>query len=280
MTAESSLAQTTIRQQAVRTVVASGIKASPPSAVSAALTFGWRGLLKIKYVPEQLIDIIAIPVIFTLMFTYLFGGALAGSTTRYLQFILPGTVVMAVAVVTMYAGVGLNADVTKGVSDRFRSLPVWRPAPILGALLGDIARYLLASLIVIALGLILGFRPGGGAAGVALGVALAVVFGFGLSWVWTTVGLILRTPNAVMNLGMVVLFPLTFASNIFVDPQTMPGWVQAFIRVNPVTHLSTAERGLMRGTVPASQIWLSLLAIACIVVVFAPLTSYLYRGKH
>jgi len=280
MTAGSSLAPSTVRQQAVRTVVASGIKASPPGAVSAALTFGWRGLLKIKYVPEQLIDIIAIPVIFTLMFTYLFGGALAGSTTRYLQFILPGTVVMAVVVVTMYAGVGLNADVTKGVSDRFRSLPVWRPAPILGALLGDIARYLLASLIVIALGLILGFRPGGGAAGVTLGVALAVVFGFGLSWVWTTVGLILRTPNAVMNLGMVVLFPLTFASNIFVDPRTMPGWVQAFIRVNPVTHVSTAERGLMSGTVPVGQIWLSLLATACIVVVFAPLTSYLYRNKH
>jgi len=280
MTAGSSLAPSTVRQQAVRTVVASGINASPPGAVSAALTFGWRGLLKIKYVPEQLIDIIAIPVIFTLMFTYLFGGALAGSTTRYLQFILPGTVVMAVVVVTMYAGVGLNADVTKGVSDRFRSLPVWRPAPILGALLGDIARYLLASLIVIALGLILGFRPGGGAAGVTLGVALAVVFGFGLSWVWTTVGLILRTPNAVMNLGMVVLFPLTFASNIFVDPRTMPGWVQAFIRVNPVTHVSTAERGLMSGTVPVGQIWLSLLATACIVVVFAPLTSYLYRNKH
>lgn len=280
MTAESSLTQSTVRQQAVRTVVASGIKASPPSAMSAALTFGWRGLLKIKYVPEQLIDIIAIPVIFTLMFTYLFGGALAGSTTRYLQFILPGTVVMAVVVVTMYAGVGLNADVTKGVSDRFRSLPVWRPAPILGALLGDIARYLLASLIVIALGLILGFRPGGGVVGVALGVALAVVFGFGLSWVWTTVGLVLRTPNAVMNLGMVVLFPLTFASNIFVDPRTMPGWVQAFIRVNPVTHLSTAERGLMRGTIPTGQIWLSLLATACIVIIFAPLTSYLYRAKH
>jgi daunorubicin/doxorubicin transport system permease protein len=280
MTAESSLAQTTVQQQAVRTVVASGIKVSHPSAVAAALTFGWRGLLKIKYVPEQLIDIIAIPAIFTLMFTYLFGGALAGSTTRYLQFILPGTVVMAVIVVTMYAGVGLNSDITKGVSDRFRSLPVWRPAPILGALLGDIARYLLASLIVIGLGLILGFRPGGGAPGVALGVVLAVVFGFGLSWVWTTVGLILRTPNAVMNLGVVVLFPLTFASNIFVDPRTMPGWVQAFVRVNPVTHLSTAERGLMQGTVPASQIWLSLLATACIVAVFAPLTSYLYRGKH
>lgn len=280
MTAESLEQSIVVDQQAVRSVVANGIKASRPGPLSASLTFGWRGLLKIKYVPEQLIDVIAIPVIFTLMFTYLFGGALAGSTTRYLQFILPGTVAMAVVVVTMYAGVGLNADVTKGVSDRFRSLPVWRPAPILGALLGDIARYLLASLIVIALGLILGFHPAGGAGGVALGVVLAVVFGFGLSWVWTTAGLILRTPNAVMNLGMVVLFPLTFASNIFVDPRTMPGWVQAFIRVNPVTHLSSAERGLMGGTIPAGQVWLTLLAAACIVVIFAPLTSYLYQSKH
>lgn len=280
MTAEASLGQSAVRQQAVRSAVANGTKASRPSALSAALTFGWRGLLKIKYVPEQLIDVIAIPVIFTLMFTYLFGGAIAGSTTRYLQFILPGTVAMAVVVVTMYAGVGLNADVTKGVSDRFRSLPIWRPAPILGALLGDIARYLLASLIVIGLGLALGFRPAGGAGGVALGVIVAVVFGFGLSWVWTAVGLVLRTPNAVMNLGMVVLFPLTFASNIFVDPRTMPGWVQAFIRVNPVTHLSSAERGLMGGTVPAGQIWLTLLATAITVAIFAPLTSYLYRSKH
>ena len=278
MTVEA-FAERSAGQQAVRMAVVNGVKASHPGALSASLTFGWRGLLKIKYVPEQLIDIIAIPVIFTLMFTYLFGGALAGSTTRYLQFILPGTVVMAVVVVTMYAGVGLNTDFTKGISDRFRSLPVWRPAPILGALLGDIARYLTASLVVVALGLALGFRPSGGAGGVALGVVLAVVFGFSLSCVWTSVGLVLRTPGAVMNLGMVVLFPLTFASNIFVDPQTMPGWVQAFIRVNPVTHVAAAERGLMGGTFPAGQIGLSLLTMACIVAIFAPLTSYLYRAK-
>jgi ABC-2 type transport system permease protein len=280
MTVEAFAERSAPGQQAVRAAVANGVKASSPGALSASLTFGWRGLLKIKYVPEQLIDIIAIPVIFTVMFTYLFGGALAGSTTRYLQFILPGTVVMAVVVVTMYAGVGLNTDFTKGVSDRFRSLPVWRPAPILGALLGDIARYLTASLVVVALGLALGFRPHGGAGGVALGVALAVVFGFSLSCVWTSVGLVLRTPGAVMNLGMVVLFPLTFASNIFVDPQTMPGWVQAFIRVNPVTHVAAAVRGLMYGAVSAGQVWLSLLAVACIIAIFAPLTSYLYRVKH
>ena len=135
---------------------ATGPRASAPSA---SLTFGWRALLKIKHVPEQLGDVIGIPIIFTLMFTYLFGGALAGSTRDYLQFLLPGILVMAVLMVTMYAGVGLNTDLTNGVFDRFRSLPIWRPAAIVGALLGDAGRYLLASTLVIGLGLVMGYRP-------------------------------------------------------------------------------------------------------------------------
>ena len=115
--------------------------------------------------PEQLFDVIAIPVVFTLMFTYLFGGALAGSPGRYLTFILPGTLVMAVLLVTMYAGIGLNSDVAKGITDRFRALPIWRAAPIAGALLGDIARYLLAGSLVVVLGMAIGYRPAGGAPG-------------------------------------------------------------------------------------------------------------------
>ncbi len=122
-------------RQTLRLSLPPGPRPAPPGALSASAAFGWRALLKIKHVPEQLFDVIAIPVVFTLMFTYLFGGALAGSASRYLQFILPGTLVMAVLLVTMYAGVGLNADASKGVSDRFRSLPIWRPAPIAGALL-------------------------------------------------------------------------------------------------------------------------------------------------
>ena len=171
-------------------------RARPPraGALTASLAFGWRALLKLKHVPEQLIDAIGIPVVFTLMFTYLFGGALAGSTREYLRFLLPGSLVMAVVLVTTYSGVTLNTDVTKGVFDRFRSLPIWRPAPIVGALLGDVGRYLLASTIVIALGLALGFRPDGGVAGVLAAVALVLWFAFGLSWVWTMLGLVLRAP--------------------------------------------------------------------------------------
>ena len=339
----------------------------PPSALTASAAFGWRALLKIRHVPEQLFDVIAIPVVFTLMFTYLFGGALAGSTHRYLQFILPGTLVMAVLLVSMYAGVGLNTDISKGLADRFRSLPIWRPAPITGALLGDVARYLLAAGLVAGLGLAIGFRPPGGAlagspgrylpfllpgtlvmavllvsmyagiglntdvgkgitgrfrslpvwrpapvagavlgdvaryliaaalvtvlgvimgyrppggtAGVLAGIGLLLVFALSLSWAWTALGLLLRTPQAVMSTGTVVLFPLTLASNVFVQPPTMPGWLQAFVGVNPVSHLVTAERGLLGGHPAAGQIAWVLLAAAALVAVFAPLTGYLYTRR-
>jgi ABC-2 type transport system permease protein len=254
----------------------------PPraSALSASLAFGWRALLKIKHVPEQLGDVVGIPIIFTVLFTYLFGGALAGSTGDYLQFLLPGSLVMAVLMVSMYAGVGLNTDLTKGVFDRFRSLPVWRPALIVGALLGDAGRYLIASVLVIVLGLVMGYRPAGGMIGVLSAVALLLVFTFGLGWVWTTLGLLMRTPSTVMNMGMLVLFPLTFASNVFVDPHTLPGWLRAFVNANPITHLVTAERALMHGTATAAQISPVLIASAALTAVFAPLTVQIYRNKQ
>jgi ABC-2 type transport system permease protein len=257
-----------------------GPRPEPPGAWAASAAFGWRALLKIKHVPEQLFDVIAIPVVFTLMFTYLFGGALAASPGRYLQFILPGTLVMAVLLVSMYAGVGLNTDVSNGTSERFRALPIWRPAPIAGALLGDIARYLLAGGLVLVLGVAIGFRPAGGAPGVLAGLGLLLVFALSLSWAWTALGLLLRTPQAVMSAGTVVLFPLTLASNVFVAPQTMPGWLQAFVNVNPVSHLVTAERGLIAGQAALGQVAWVLLAAAALAAVFAPLTAWLYGRKR
>jgi len=256
-------------------------RARPPraSALSASLAFAWRALLKIKHVPEQLVDVIGIPVVFTLLFTYLFGGALAGSTGAYLHSLLPGTLVMAVLLVTVYAGVTLNTDIATGVSDRFRSLPIWRAAPILGALLGDVGRYLLASSIVIVLGLAVGFRPDGGVLGVLGAIALVLAFAFGLSWVWTTLACVLRTPSAVQNIGLLILFPLTFASNVFVDPKTMPGWLQAFVDANPVSRLVTAARGLMHGTATLAQVGWVLLAATLLTAVFGPLTMHLYRSK-
>lgn len=263
----------------VSTVLARRARPSPPGPVTASLTFAWRGFLKVKAIPEQLADVILIPILFTLVFTYLFGGALAGSTSQYLRFLLPGTLVMTVVLLTVYTGVGLNTDVATGAFDRFRSLPIWRPAPIVGALIGDVVRYVLASALVIALGLVMGFRPDGGAVGVLATVALILLFAFSLSWVWTALALVVRTPHAVNVGGLVFLFPLTFTSNVFVDPRTMPGWLQAFIDLNPVAHLVTAARGLTHGTASAGEVGWVLVACAVLVAVFAPLTTWLYRRK-
>jgi ABC-2 type transport system permease protein len=268
-----------IAEDTLRSALSVGQRPSRPNALSASLTFGWRAMLKIKHVPEQLFDAVFNPILFTLMFTYLFGGAIAGSTGEYLQFLLPGILVQTVILITAYTGVNLNTDISKGVADRFRSLPVWRPAVIVGALLGDALRYTLASTIVLVVGLVLGFRPEGGVSGVLLAVALILVFAFSLSWIWTSLGLVLRTPNSVLWVSTLIMFPLTFASNIFVDPKTMPSWLETAVGLNPITHLVTATRGLMSGTMPAGQIGAILVACAILIAIFAPVTMYLYRIK-
>ncbi len=250
-----------------------------PGAVSASLTFAWRAMLKLKHVPEELADVVGIPIVFTLMFTYLFGGALAGSTSHYLQFLLPGTLVLAVILVTVYTGVSLNTDVSTGAFDRFRSMPIWRPAPIIGGLIGDTARYLVASSLVIGLGLLMGYRPAGGAGGVVAAVGLVLVFAFGMGWVWTALGLVMRSPRAIMSIGLTVLFPLTFASNVFVEPTTMPAWLHTFVDANPISHLVTAVRGLMAGHATVGPVVWVLASGAALTAVFGPLTMWLYRTK-
>ncbi len=264
-------------EQSVHTALVSCKPPKRPSALANCLTFGWRGMLKIKHVPEQLLDVTVTPVLFLLMFTYLFGGAVAGSTDEYLQFILPGVLVQSVLFVSVYSGVALNTDMTKGVVDRFRSLPVWRPSPLVGAVVGDSVRYAIASVVVLVLGLIMGFAADGGPLGVLAAIALTVWFTFGLSWVFTTLGLILRAPNAVLNTGFMLLFPLVFLSNIFVDPSTLPSWLEAFVDVNPISHLVTAVRELMAGTSELSDVLLVIGEGALITAVFAPLTVRLYR---
>jgi ABC-2 type transport system permease protein len=267
-------------EETLRSALATGARPPRPTALTASLTFGWRAMLKIKHVPMQLFDVTAFPIMFVVLYTYLFGGALAGSPRQYLQQLLPGILVMTVSWITMYTGQALNTDISKGIFDRFRSLPIWRPAVLVGMLLADAVRYTLASLVVIAVGVALGFRPDGGPVGVILAVALLLVFSFSLSWVWTAVGLKLPTPEAVLQISMTVLFPLTFASNVFVDPSTMPGWVQSFVKVNPISHLSTAARGLMHGDASMTEIGWVLLWSVALVAIFGPLTMRLYNAER
>ena len=262
---------------AVRRAISTTPRPAVASPLSSVLTFGWRAMLKIKHVPEQLLDVTITPVMFVLMFTYLFGGAVAGSTAAYLDYILPGILVMSVLFTTVYSGVGLNTDLTRGVVDRFRSLPIWRSAPLLGPMLGDSVRYVLAGIVILVLGVALGYRPEAGIGGVVAALALVVVFAFGLSWVFTTLGLLMRTPMAVMNAGFMALFPLTFLSNVFVDPATLPRPLEAFVNVNPISTLATAARGLMEGSPDGGDIVVVLVVSLGLTLVFLPITTHLYR---
>jgi ABC-2 type transport system permease protein len=268
-----------VRAESLTALLVAKERPPRPSALSASLTFGWRAMLKIKHVPEQLFDVTAFPIMMVVMYTYLFGGALAGSPKEYIQFLLPGILVMSVVMITMYTGVSVNTDIEKGVFDRLRSLPIWRPSTMVGYLLGDALRYAIASVVMLTVGLILGYRPDGGVGGVLAGIAVLIVFSFAFSWIWTMFGLMLRTEKSVMGVSMMVIFPLTFLSNVFVDPKTMPGWLQAFVNNNPVTHLASAVRGLMAGDWPAAEVGWTLGWSALLVLVFGPITMRLYNRK-
>jgi ABC-2 type transport system permease protein len=261
-------------------VISSAKRPARTSTFAAILTIAWRAMLKIKHVPFQLFDVLVFPIMMTFMFTYLFGGALAGSVNTYLQWLIPGIVVQTMVFLTVYTGVSLNTDIQKGLFDRFKSLPIWQPAPVVGALLGDLTRYALAAIVVIIVGLILGFRPAGGFFGVVAAIALILLFVSSVSWIWIIVGMLVKTPESVMTSSMLLLFPMTFVSNIFVDPKTMPGFMQAIISFNPVTHLTNASRGLMHGNVLGTDVMWVLIASGIVTAVFAPVAMRLYYRER
>jgi ABC-2 type transport system permease protein len=264
----------------IHELLASRPRMKPVSAFSAVITLAWRALLKIKHVPFQLFDVVVTPIMFTVMFTYIFGGALDGSPGKYIQYLLPGVVVQTIIFITVYTGVGLNGDIKKGLYDRFRSLPMWQPSPIFGALAGDVIRYSVASTIIILIGLLIGFRPGGGVLGVLAAVALVLVFAFSLSWLWIIVGMLVKSPESVMTTSFIFLMPLTFASDIFVNLSTMPPWLQAAVGRNPVTYLAKASRGLMHGNAAPSDIVWVFVASAVILAVASPIAMKLYRKER
>lgn len=252
---------------------------APPGPMSNALVFGWRAILKFRHVPEQLFDLVMTPIMFTLLFTFVFGGALAGSPGDYLQFFLPGILVQTVVFNSVYSGMGLSTDFQKGLFDRFRTLPIWSLAPFAGLMVGDMLRHLIAGAIILGIGLILGYRPEAGAVGTVLAFAMLLSIGFGMGWVFIVLGLLVRTPMTVMTLGFTILFPITFASNIMVDPATMPDWLRSFVDVNPVSLMATALRGLMSGTATLTQIGLALIAPVVLTLTLAPLVLWLYRRR-
>jgi len=250
-----------------------------PGALSNAIAFGWRAVLKFKHVPEQLFDLVMTPIMFTLLFTFVFGGALAGDVDSYLTYFLPGILVQTVVFNSVYSGMALSTDLEKGLFDRFRTLPIWSLSPFAGLMVGDVIRHMIASLIVLFIGMLLGFRAEMGILGVAAAFGLLLIIGFGAGWVFIVLGLLIRTPNTVMTLGFTGIMPLVFASNIMVDPSTMPDWLEWFVEINPVSHMTTAMRGLMNGGITWDVFFLALLVPVLLTIILAPVTLWLFRKE-
>jgi ABC-2 type transport system permease protein len=248
-------------------------------AVENSLTMAGRGLLRMRRTPEQFADALLEPVLFTVMFAYIFGGAIAGGVQGYLPFFIPGILVMSVIMTTVMTGMQLREDIDKGVFDRFRSMPIARSAPLAGALLADTIRYAIATVMTCLTGFAIGWRPAGGIVGVILAGMLVIACSWAVSWIFALVGVLARTPATVQGASFLVLFPLAFLSNAFVPARTLPGWLQGFVAVNPISHLIMAARELTGGVSAGPDVWWALLGAAAIVAVFAPLTVRAYMRK-
>jgi ABC-2 type transport system permease protein len=229
--------------------------------------------------PEQFSDVTIQPIIFTLMFAYIFGGAISGNVHNYLPLIIPGILAMTVLTTAQVTGVQLREDMDKGVFNRFRSMPMSRIAPLAGALLADTIRYGIATVLTLVMGYILGWRPGGGLGYLALGALLTVVVAWCISWIFAFIGMIARTASSVQGIAFLFLFPLTFLSNAFIPIDTLPGWLQAFVKVNPISYLVSAVRELANHGIVGHDFWYCLIGAAAVVAIFGPLTVRAYMRK-
>ncbi|GAA2407969.1 ABC transporter permease [Streptomyces glaucosporus] len=251
----------------------------PAAGLRQTATMAWRSLVAIKHNPLELVDYSITPIMFVFLFTYVLGGQMAGSPGAYLEYALPGIIVQNTLFMTTYTAMALNTDLTKGVFDRLRSLPIARSAPLIGRIAADLTKHLWAMLLMLALGLALGFRITGGLGGLLAAALLLIAFAAAVSWCAVLIGMLAGDAEKVQAFGFTLIFPITFTSSAFVRVDTMPGWLQAWVDVNPVTHLSDAFRGLLLGGEVGRPLLWSLLWAAGIAAAFYPPAMRAYRAR-
>ncbi|MGB0211973.1 ABC transporter permease [Algiphilus sp.] len=256
-----------------------------PERIGAARTLrqiralAWRSILQIRHNPFELGDYSIQPIIFLVLFLFVFGGAVAGSTADYLRFILPGVIVMNMAFVTTYVGHGLNADLTRGIFNRLRALPIARAAPLAGRICADLVKQAWSVALLLAVGFLLGFRMEAPWPGALAMIALLLVFALALSWIMVLAGVLARDPEHVQIFGYTTLFPITFVSSAFVPVDTMPAWLQPVVGANPISLLTDACRGLLLGGPVLAPAAGALLWAAGIAAVFVPLSLWALRRR-
>lgn len=257
-----------------------GNRSGPARLLRHTFVLAGRSLTKTRRNPGMVLDAVILPIIFLVLFVYLFGGAVSGSSREYLQYIFPG-VLMLTTILTGQVSTSLSIvqDMKKGIFDRFRSMPIARSSPLLGSVVGDAIRYLLATAVLFALGYLLGFRVQTDLLSALAAVGLAIVFGFALGWLTVLVAVVLRDENLVTTVGFLLPFPLVFGTSMAAPVETMPGWLQAWVDVNPVSHAIDASRALLLGGPAAGPVAMTLLWSAILVVVLAPLAVWAHRRR-
>lgn len=252
---------------------------APRESLVQTLAMAWRAMKKMRRKPEQFFDVLIQPLLFTAMFAFIFGGAISGSVSNYLPVLIPGILAQTALTVCMATGVQLREDMDKGVFDRFKSLPIARIAPLAGPMVADLTRYGIASVLTLLSGLAIGYRPGGGVLGCLGGIALTVIAGWSLAWIFTWLGTMARSAQSVQGISMMIMFPLTFLSNAFVPAETLPDWLEAFVRVNPVSHVVSAVRNLFNDGAVTAEVGWALAGCVLVVAIFAPLAVRSYSRK-
>jgi len=245
--------------------------------VTDTLIIAERNLVRLPRRPDLLLAFTVQPIMFVLLFRYVFGGAIQTGGLPYVEFLIPGIIVQNIAFGGFVTALGLNEDVHKGLIDRFRSLPMARPAVLAGRTLADVATNLLSVLILVGTGAIIGFSFGTPLAHVIAGFLLLLLIGYAFSWVFAFVGLIVSSPESANSVGFIAIFPLTFISSAFVPPATMPEPLKWFAHVNPFTIMVDAMRSLWVGTPAGNYVWGAVVWALIIMGVFAPLAVSRYR---
>lgn len=248
--------------------------------VRHTLVIARRNLMKIGGDPSLLLDATLMPMVFTLVFVYVFGGAIAGTQDDYTQFLIPGIMALNITIVSRTTGIGIAVDFGNGTVDRLRSLPIARSAVLSGQIVADAARMVLSLLVILLFALLIGFRVAAGPIHTVAALLLLLAFGLALAWISAFIGLVLRGVQSVATISTLWMIPLQFGSSLFVPADTMPDWLQAFANVNPMTLVVDASRGLLAGETPARSIVGALAWIVGLLAVFVPLSVHRYGRRR
>ena len=256
--------------------------AARPSLVESwnqTMGFASRALKRMRREPEQFSDVAIQPILFTVMFGFIFGGAISGDIANYLPLMVPGILAMTCLTASMATGVQLREDMDTGIFDRFRTLPVARIAPLAGPMVADLVRYAIAAALTFLTGIAMGYRPEGGVLGVIAAIILVVITGWSLSWAFAYIGTVVRSAQGAQGISMMILFPLTFLSNAFVPVESLPNWLQWFVDINPISHVVSGVRDLANTGAVSAEVGWALVGCAVVIAIFAPLALRSYQRR-